>query len=137
MEECGQLLERSMYGPIINGLAADGWLAWRIADGSYGKKPFDICGVSPTGLAVGIEAKVCGARSACFPERQFEPHQISWLKAYDEKGAYGFAVVQFSSLGFVSVFRHSGEEVGRLRGRSIYVGWNEIALAYMTLRIVR
>lgn len=86
--------EHQLYKDILKGTELSGWTCFRINDGSLGRKPFDICGVTNTGRGVAIEVKVC--RSDTLPEHIYtmlSSHQLAWLKLYAKAGAVSLLLV--------------------------------------------
>lgn len=86
------------YQPLVVGALRAGWALYRIEDGGYGKKPCDIGGLSADGRGVILEVKVVERRllySDVLPWKQFEPHQIGWLKVAKQRG--GLPVVALFS----------------------------------------
>ena len=83
--------EFDLYAPLINGARRDRWFLFRIADGSFGRKPFDLAGSASNGLAVGLEVKVVNKlpeQWQPFPWNLFSTHQIEWLKLYADQNSY-------------------------------------------------
>lgn len=87
--------ETTLYNSIIKGAELEGWLLFKIVDGSVGKKPFDICGLSHDGRAVAIEVKVCRNLKLpdYLPEHLFKKHQLAWLREYAKRGAISLALI--------------------------------------------
>ena len=78
-------LERDYYNSLCRGANLEGWALYRIGDGTWGKKPFDISGVSPHGEAVALEVKRVESTHPLtkkLPWHQFAAHQLNWLKVY-------------------------------------------------------
>jgi hypothetical protein len=91
--------ESDLYLPMVEGAKADAWRLYRIADGSPGRKPFDIGGFAPGGVGVGLEAKIVRsypAVSSGIPWAAFAPHQRSWLE--DAAAIGGLPLVALYSL---------------------------------------
>lgn len=85
--------ERDLYKGIVDGARIDGGLLVRIHDAAYtGKKPFDMFGVSPFGLALAVEVKSVD-KMPRDPLSLLETHQLSWLKAWSKRGGGSFLVV--------------------------------------------
>jgi hypothetical protein len=86
--------ERLLYRPLIEGAAMEGWSLFRLEDGSWGKKPFDIAGIAPSGLAVGLEVKApYHCASDTIPWRLFSAHQRLWLEEYATQGGIALATI--------------------------------------------
>ena len=86
--------EQDLYAPIIAGTIAERWTIFRIEDGAYGKKPFDIAGIAPDGRGVGIEVKLVESVSSNhIPWSKCSEHQINWLREYSKYGAYALLAV--------------------------------------------
>ncbi len=80
--------EADFYKPLITGANIEGFCLYRIADGGWDKKPFDIGGWGCAGEAVAIEVKLIQAAQdpeKPLPWRLFEPQQIQWLDALARK----------------------------------------------------
>lgn len=87
-------LERFYYKGLIEGAATEGWTLFRLEDGSFGKKAFDIAGIAPTGQAVGLEVKALDECSLAFvPWSHFSTHQRMWLFEYASQGGIALAAV--------------------------------------------
>jgi hypothetical protein len=113
--------EADLYLPMVEGAKADAWRLYRIADGSPGRKPFDIGGFAPGGVGVGLEAKIVRvwpAASCGVPWAAFASHQRSWL---EEAAAIG---------GLPLVALYSLETRG-LRIYRLYRGEFDVPLKYM------
>ena len=83
--------ESEFYEPLRIGALADGWLVFRISDGSFGKKPADIVGCAIDGVGTLIEVKVVSKFPEAdndFPWTLFSAHQVIWLNSYSKQGAY-------------------------------------------------
>ena len=86
--------EADLYAPIIKGANSEGMFLFRIADGTFGKKPYDIAGFTSSGVAVGIEVKLVRRfpdYDQKIPKSIFSPHQIVWLNNLSAR--LGLAVV--------------------------------------------
>lgn len=74
------MIERDLYPAIINGVRAEGGVAYRIGDSPFGKKPFDIGGISRSGQAIAIEVKIGdGLLEFDTLWKRLPLHQQSWL----------------------------------------------------------
>ncbi len=85
--------ENDAYGPLIRGAFKQRWVLYRIADGSWGKKPFDIGGCDHNGRAVAIEVKA--VRGDSWPSRPppvhlARSHQLAWLEAIATVGGRAY-----------------------------------------------
>jgi hypothetical protein len=91
--------ESDLYTPILQGARCDGWALFRIEDGAPGRKPFDITGVAPGGLAVGLEVKYVRKAGwpTLWPWELFETHQIGWLQEYAQYGGAAIVVFRFGN----------------------------------------
>lgn len=126
-----RLLEDELYPPLIDGARIDGWALFRLADGSWGKKPFDIAGIASDGRAVGLEVKVVEKFPVApekFPWAVFSEHQKNWLAEYDRLGGLGLIALYNWRLGEVQIYKYGlpempGVKLAR-RGKIGYVGWN-------------
>ena len=88
------MIEAHLYQPIIAGMLADHFAVYKIADGSFGKKPFDIGGMSHNGLPIGCEVKAPKVAEAhSLPWALFERHQVAWLRTYAAMGGLSLACV--------------------------------------------
>jgi hypothetical protein len=133
--------EHDSYDGLIQGAYREGWLLCRISDGSYGKKPFDIFGCSPTGQAVAVEVKLMDSLPGRPPLHLLETHQKAWLEAYAQRGCLSFLVVVEKSGHQARVF-DLGQVPGRrgsdgntasfdlsshrmASGRTVYLGWHQ------------
>jgi hypothetical protein len=147
--------ESDHYGRLWRGANAEGWSLFRIADGSAGKKPADIAGCSPTGVAVLVEVKLLReGRPRASPGAQFphwpayELHQMAWLRRYAEAGALAIAAeydeARREMLAYVFAYE---ARVGASRGEAPfcvrmepgpgggpYFGWSRIAMWDATRR---
>jgi hypothetical protein len=85
------MTERDLYIPLIRGANCEGWRLYRYPDLASGSKPFDIGGVSPTGVAVALEVKLYRRDLENITEaiKALHPHQLSWLEAYGSRSALG------------------------------------------------
>lgn len=131
--------EAELYAPIISGMMSEGLRAFKIADGSAGKKPFDICGTIAGGRALGVEVKATDApsqgREAIGPDwTTFETHQIAWLRSFAKAGALALAVVYSKTDRVMNVWvvRHGNDMCKRdadyqlLRKDGLFVGWTAL-----------
>lgn len=134
--------EAAHYQRLIQGAMRQGWFLYRIADGSPGRKPFDIGGTSPCGLAVGLEVKVVDhlpREGAALPWQIFAIHQRAWLETFAKTGGVSLAGLYSKSDGVMVFYRFlSAEEldhpVEQLRTiqmdwrpqPQIYTGWDRI-----------
>jgi hypothetical protein len=140
--------ERDLYRAMILGAQLERWALYRIADGSPGKKPFDIGGCCPQGYGVGLEVKISKARAPAFPRvanllpwSQFEVHQIMWLKLFAESGAMALAAIYYEDVKELRIYRlyvgaHTDDE-GRPNARyagqltkqeNLWIGWGNLDL---------
>jgi len=117
--------ERSLYAPLVKGAMQDGILLWRVSDGGYGKKPFDLCGIGPRGLALGIEVKASDRLVP--PERLLAEHQLIWLRCYEGFGGIGLCLVYNTSTKTMVAYDYRGNVKGILcREAGLWRGWNEL-----------
>lgn len=75
--------EASLYLPLTEGANTEGWMLRKEADGSPGRKPFDIWGMTPLGHFVACEVKVADRTlrpDDPIPWAKFEVQQKPWLK---------------------------------------------------------
>jgi hypothetical protein len=120
------LTERSLYPELIKGALLDGWALFRIGDGSYGKKPFDIAGASkhPECLAVGIEVKLIGEipELGAFPwDHLFSDrtHQLNWLSTYASLGCVaGIAIYEAKKSTMKILYPHA-KQFGRAKSHEM------------------
>lgn len=134
------MVERQLYDPLMKGAAKDRWFLLRIADGSPGKKPFDIFGSASNCISVGLEVKlVKHARdSDPFPYQRFEEHQLAYLRQYAVRGLYSLAglydaethrmkilIMQPRHFNVVSTISDIPSITLRLENES-YRGWDEV-----------
>lgn len=95
--------ERDLYQPIVRGALLEGWALIRLNDGSPGRKPFDLFGCSPEGVAVGLEVKVVP---------KLDLHQsINWA-IFEVQQRYWLQ--QFAKMGAISVAAFYQEDLERL-----------------------
>jgi len=125
-------LERSLYQGIVDGAAAEGILLIRIADGSLGKKPFDIFGLHFNGRMICIEVKV--SRKAITENLDYkclETHQKSYLDICANRGAYCIVLVYDVFMGNIAAYDHvTGKEIARLTKKNQkWTGWLDIIKA--------
>ncbi len=131
------MVEADLYNPLVKGALREGWALYRIADGTPGRKPFDIGGSAPDGLAVGLEVKIVNKfplQTEKLPWDLFEAHQKGWLRAYAISGAMALAALCERSTKVVRIYRVLRHDlideptlklpVGTLvYSQSIYTGW--------------
>ena len=103
-------LEKELYSKLIVGANAEGWRLYRISDQSSGRKPFDIGGCSPHGLAVALEVKRVRqiVYSAPVPVQAFGDHQLAWLDFFLERKAMAMVGLHCMSTGSVILVRWAG-----------------------------
>lgn len=132
--------ETELYAPVVAGMLSEGHAVFKIADGSVGKKPFDIAGTTLNGLAIGLELKIWKTKNATeteaesIPWQLFETHQIAWLKAYAAKGAIALGGVYYPSDGLLRVWRLASpsDSCDRLadfalaKSAGIFKGWKHM-----------
>jgi hypothetical protein len=100
--------ENDLYADVIGGLLREGCAVYKIADGSVGKKPFDIGGCSRDGHAIGLEIKAPNrAEANGLDWALFEPHQIRWLRAYASFDGVSLAAVYDKKSHVMLVWRLS------------------------------
>lgn len=142
-------LERDVYTSLIQGANSEGWKLFRISDLAPGKKPFDITGASPSGLAVALEVKRLArplSAASSIPHSLFKPHQILWLRAYAEVNALPLVAIWVpGDAAQVTVYRltkHALEfslptsELSQARlawDGDKWVGWNSPAILQNSL----
>lgn len=146
------LLENKLYLPLTDGGDHENWLLYRIADGSNGKKPFDIGGCDPYGVAVGLEVKVTGERATDvgghpLPWGLFEIHQRWWLREYARQRALALVGLYYDSTKEMRIYRLTGDddelprhlyEAGPLsRHEAVYRGWNQLDIPRGKFGVVR
>jgi hypothetical protein len=99
------MLERDHYPGLLRGAALDGWLLNRIPDAKdSGKKPFDIFGACPSGLACAIEVKRFQGLELNDFTKLLAPHQLNWLKAYAKRGCPALVPVYFTKWDEMRVY---------------------------------
>jgi hypothetical protein len=92
--------EHESYQIIIKAATKHGYALYRIEDGSYGKKPFDIGGCSPDGKAMAVEVKlVLGTYDddKILPFGMLAEHQRNWLEAFATRGGIAWFILTWSS----------------------------------------
>ena len=135
--------EISLYRPLIEGALNEGWALWRVQDGSFGRKPADCAGISPSGVGVLLEVKVYdkvlfpGSR---IPNQLLRFNQNAWLAEYARLKAYSLVAIYNDTLNEMWVFRilHPNQlerstlvseliciEL-KLDGKGRWVGWNQL-----------
>ena len=87
--------EHHLYPGILIGTDRAGWKCFRINDGSFGKKPFDIAGVDSVGRGVAIEVKVSRNKDhdKLIMNSRVTPHQEAWLKLYRSVNAISLLLI--------------------------------------------
>lgn len=103
--------EANLYAAIVTGANREGWSLFRISDLAPGRKPFDIAGCAPNGLAVGLEVKVTANQpqpDRTFSRSIFQTHQIEWLESYSEAGALALVTIYSTSDSRLVVYRLCG-----------------------------
>lgn len=100
--------ESDLYADVVGGLLREKCCVYKIADGSAGKKPFDVGGVTPWGDGIGLEIKAPSrAEANGLDWTLFEPHQVRWLRAYALSGAVSLAAVYDKKSHVMLVWRLS------------------------------
>lgn len=126
--------EAEFYEPLRVGALADGWLVFRISDGSFGKKCFDLAGAAQDGLACGIEVKVVNkfpTNEHDFPWQLFASHQIIWLNSYMKQGSYALCPLFEWKTDTMRVYLitetppYTYAVLTQMKGGA-YVGWNSL-----------
>lgn len=148
--------ESDHYGALWQGAKAEGWNLFRIADGSVGKKPADIAGISPSAIGVLIEVKLIKRRRPNWTDAyphwpSYELHQQAWLAKYAEANAIAIAAEYDEAsrrmLCFVLTLKHEfyiqhgpEHEVPYVimerepnQYRWIYTGWHRIEKLHRSL----
>lgn len=108
--------EADLYADVVSGMLADGLAAYRIQDGSVGKKPFDVGGATGGGLGIACEIKSPTAAEANFLQwGPFERHQVQWLRTYAGLGALALACVYDRERHLLLVWslRHANDRCAR------------------------
>ncbi len=88
--------ERDQQTELVGFMNKNGWVLWKLADGSLTAKPGDIIGSSPKGVATLIEAKLNLALTSdenglkCL-RSPFAPHQVTSLRRI--VGSQGYALI--------------------------------------------
>lgn len=78
--------ENELYKAIVDGAKLENIILIKIVDGSVGKKPFDMFGITNKGIAVAVEVKVW--RNTNLPgswsevDKLYESQQKPWLMEY-------------------------------------------------------
>lgn len=101
------MTERQLQTMLVKGANFDHWQLFKITDGSVGKKPMDISGFGPMGLAVCCEVKLLNNSlndRRQLPLSEFSPHQIAWLNRYAEAGAHAIIIIGDLSVKIVRCF---------------------------------
>ena len=140
------MLEATLYNPLVKGALSENWLLFRIADGSYGKKPFDIAGCAPNGRAVAVEVKVVKRFFFYQPMKWhlFEQHQVGWLTAFSESGGIALPMIYSENTQKLYAFHYQqalhyrnleewGYTILERTNRSFgiaFVGWSQILRDY-------
>jgi hypothetical protein len=133
-----EVRENDLYADIIGGMLREGCRVFRIADGSAGKKPFDVAGVAPGGAGVGVEVKAPSrAEAVGLDWALFERHQVQWLRAYAHHGAVSLAAVYDRQARRLLVWRltDAGDTCCRppdaslAREGGFFVGWAALCAA--------
>lgn len=99
------MLEKTLYPKLIRGAALRGLCLLRLADGSFGKKPSDIYGVSTDGIFVSVEVKKTDAvGSPDGPDwfmKKLSMHQKYWAEYFAKSCALSLVVVASETTGKV------------------------------------
>lgn len=142
------MLEKDLYKRLYQGANSEDWALYRIGDGTWGRKPFDLGGVGPNGEAVALEVKVVGSFQHLkpLPWQRFAPHQIEWLRTYAVRDqALAIVGIYFETARKLRLYRMRGLRFCEVRAMDHpshelllkdgqYVGWNEfLAMCYSTL----
>lgn len=128
------ILETSLYEDIIRGARLEGWLLFRITDGSPGRKPFDISGSAPNGLAVGVEVKVWRKKGlpTKVPWDQFESQQVHYLVQYAKRKSYAFALIYCDKEQKMLMFRLTENDsfviTEMTKGAVAWYGWPTVTM---------
>jgi len=117
--------EASLYPLLVDGAIEEGWQLFRIADGSPGRKPFDVAGAAPDGRAVGVEVKV--VRTEFCPDHPlpwelFAVHQMAWLKLYGKVGAIALAALYEERTGAMGLYQIKRKRDFALPARRLFKG---------------
>lgn len=145
--------ENDLYDPIINGAKYSGMQLYRLYDGTVGRKPFDIGGITENGIAVGIEAKfyrrstkLHGNGGAVIPWSSFEVQQKAYLKLFAEKGGMAISYIYYAKLDLHAAFLLHPDDIGdtkplpfyrmtfRVDTPSVILGWKPILDDLLILR---
>ena len=130
--------ESDVYSPIIAGMLNDRCLVFKIADGSAGKKPFDVVGIGRlTGKGIGLEIKATNLKPEAIGVdwSLFQSHQITWLRAYAESDATSLAAIYDKTSRQLLVWRieHANDRCDRpadltlsRNDKGIFTGWRII-----------
>lgn len=121
------MLERELYSRLVDGADAEDWLMYRIADGSSGKKPFDIGGRDHQGNAIALEVKVSSeavekVSDRPLPWRQFEMHQRAWLGEFARPHSLSLIGIYYEESKTFSVYRLLRNEPDDLPRSTYHVG---------------
>jgi hypothetical protein len=126
------MLEKDLYKGIIDGARSEGWLLFRIADGTLGKKPFDITGCAKDGKAVAVEVKVDRRTNTNIDNFQglLEVHQVNWLKAYSMNDAYALVLIyQNEQLVVIQYFNGTPKcELVLQEKNGSWIGWSNLKI---------
>lgn len=130
------MTERQLYQPLIKGARREGILLYRIADGSPGKKPFDIGGCGKDGVAIGLEVKLVCKISPLgnFPWNLFPEHQLNWLKAFSKMNARGIIAIYEAEPKLMKLYYPEPSQIGTaktheikksilMKSEDVFIGW--------------
>lgn len=116
-------MEKTLYQQLIKGARTEALILFRIEDGSFGKKPFDICGVCQDGRAIAVEVKEVSSLdlNKPLPEHIFAEHQLKWLAVYQLSRALPLIVIHIKG-GATYMFVYNGTKAKLQRPLREYTG---------------
>ena len=127
--------ERVLYKALLEGSAMEGWSLFRLADGSYGKKPADCAGIAPTGQGVLLEVKYTDKEHSTIPWNLFSTHQKIWAQEFANQGGIALAAIYSDTTGTMTVFKlrkgyneqDECEVFKLIRNKfGLYSGWDQL-----------
>lgn len=125
--------EQDLYNPIIAGMASEGWVMFRISDGSFGKKPADCAGITPTGVGVLLEVKLVDHIGYNpLPWNRLSMHQRAWLKEYAKNDGIALIVTYYPNDDRLMVYKLQKDGEGYTQFRMVldkfkrWCGWSQL-----------